>query len=100
MKPWDLDCDEDEMESWKQTQASDFYFAPERDYIWICPVDYFDAEGCCYDQDMPIQHLLPKGMYSSMEACWKYQGTKEEICDQLRQRGFQESQDFFNFINQ
>jgi len=33
-----------------------------------------------------------------MESCWDYKGSKDKICEELRRRGFRESQAFTDLI--
>lgn len=109
MKPWDdFDrhvSDEELDKMWKQVTPSEFFFARSQssdddgeEYVWIVPASYFEKEGCCCDQHMPIDDFLPRSMSQAMESCWDFRGPWEQIRQELLNRGFRESKEFSEFI--
>jgi len=97
MKPWseeafNADLDDDEIEDlWAQTKPEDFYFMVENSgHAVITPKEYYDQNGCMYDQHLLIDHILPKELGEEMEGAYSFEVSPEEMRDKLLKLGFVE----------
>jgi len=133
-KPWEIDdkdydecekndIDEDDfMESlWKAMEPNEFYFAFSEPScnnggvnevrqltLTICPKEYYDLEGCIYDQH-PLMGLVtdkwPQYLYELMEAMYEVNlsGSDEEkktkCRDDLEKLGLKHNPDMEHFVN-
>lgn len=82
--------------------ANQFIFALCEDIVCICPKKFFEDEGCCYDQESPIGHLLPLGSddvngCGSWELCFPGSGTSHAI--ELMELGFRWDPSFQQFMD-
>jgi hypothetical protein len=111
MKPWDPDFAEQvenedaEEKAWAETKANEYYFSvmDEGDgpQIMVSPIEYFDKEGYCYDQHMPIDHLLPPDEFECLcEATWGADPnlSVEEVENRLLELGFVKNKKFDEFV--
>lgn len=104
--------DEHERDFWKMAErvdpiasANQFIFAltfEDESVVIISPLKYFETDGCCYDQESPIGHLLPEGS-DDFNGCGTWQiptnMTPTELAVDLMARGFIWNKDFQEFID-
>ena len=106
MKPWtmclninSLEDEAAEEAAWKNVAGKDFYFAlddgEDGPYVVITPREYFDQEGCWYDQHLDIDHIIPgylcclqEGMYD-----WPDDVHPNKVKNTLKKKGFIENPD-------
>lgn len=83
--------------------ANQFIFAmgDGGEYVFISPLKYYEDEGCCYDQESPICHLLPSES-DDVNGCgtWEipFAGTPTDLAAHLMSLGFLWREDFQSFI--
>lgn len=101
---WELDS------TWNDSSPSDFYFevleASETEfdsenlanvcYLFVTPANYFDEEGYCWDQHLPIEHLFnPYDFDCTMEGIWEIEGvSKSQIELDFLNKGFRKNPGF------
>jgi len=101
---WALD------DTWQNSVPEDFYFeilpssetefGDEFDkdilYLFVTPANYFDENGYCWDQSMPIEHLLlPYEVSEEMEGVWSLSGLSKIVVEgDLLKKGFRKNEKF------
>lgn len=65
--------------------------------VVMCPKDFFEREGCVYDQHLRIHSLLPDWMAECQECLFDSRRGVDETRQALLDRGFVEDSVFASF---